>query len=165
MSISPAHIYHAHSTLEPCLGILSICISICFRHTTAITVSKYSSGLAPQHFDEMRGSQSGDLAILSAERYDDGLKYRSSHVATSAVVTRRSKKTAGAVVTPAPDDGPARKRHKASPPDGTGEDDEKKRSRGRPRLEPKDETAQDVNVLSFIVFSIRRIFSMAVGYA
>lgn len=40
-------------------------------------------------------------------------------------------------------DGPARKRRKASPPEAAGEEEEKKRSRGRPRLEPKDETAQD----------------------
>lgn len=42
-------------------------------------------------------------------------------------------------------DGPARKRRKASPPEAAGEEEEKKRSRGRPRLEPKDETAQDVS--------------------
>lgn len=49
------------------------------------------------------------------------------------------------VVAPESLDGPARKRRKASPPEAAGEEEEKKRSRGRPRLEPKDETAQDVS--------------------
>lgn len=79
----------------------------------------------------------GDLAILSAESYDDGRRHLAS---------RKTEKTVAEVVV-APDtlNGPARKRRKASSPDVAGEEEEKKRSRGRPRLEPKDETAQDVS--------------------
>ncbi|KAH8902093.1 hypothetical protein BR93DRAFT_367852 [Coniochaeta sp. PMI_546] len=77
----------------------------------------------------------GDLAILSAESYDDGRRHLAS---------RKTEKTvAEVVVTPDTLNGPARKRRKASSPDVAGEEEEKKRSRGRPRLEPKDETAQD----------------------
>ncbi|OIW25422.1 hypothetical protein CONLIGDRAFT_582840 [Coniochaeta ligniaria NRRL 30616] len=77
----------------------------------------------------------GDLAILSADSYDHGLRHLSSGKAKKTV--------AGVVVTQEPPVNPARKRRKASSPDPAGEEEEKKRSRGRPRLEPNDETAQD----------------------
>ena len=83
----------------------------------------------------------GDLAILSAESYDDGRKHRRSTGKT------RIKSTVAGVVTQDSGDGPSRKRRKTSSPDAAGEEEEgeKKRTRGRPRLEPKDETAQDVS--------------------
>jgi len=79
----------------------------------------------------------GDLAILSAESYDDGRKHRRS--------TGKTRVTVADVVTQGSEDGSSRKRRKTSSPDAVGEEEEKKRSRGRPRLEPKDETAQDVS--------------------
>jgi hypothetical protein len=97
----------------------------------------------------MRYSTGGDLAILSAESYHDG------PLNSMASVMRTKKMGAGSPVsaTESPD-GPARKRRKtASTTDdaaaaaAAGEEEEKKRSRGRPRLEPKDETAQDVSPL------------------
>ncbi|KAB5518863.1 hypothetical protein GE09DRAFT_1230312 [Coniochaeta sp. 2T2.1] len=92
----------------------------------------------------------GDLAILSAESYNDGLKHHASAsvLSSSAAAVRARKTTAvvdvAAVAQESQHDGPARKRRKTASPDAGGEDaEEKKRSRGRPRLEPKDETAQD----------------------
>jgi hypothetical protein len=88
---------------------------------------------------------SGDLAILGAESYDVGMKHPQAQRAS-----KRSKKPAAATVTEVSEADPPRKRNRLSPADGVGDEEEKKRSRGRPRLEPKDETAQDVS--SIVVF-------------
>lgn len=80
----------------------------------------------------------GDLAILSAESYDDGRKHMSSGMTKMTL--------AGLVtVTQESQNRSQPKRRRTSSPDFAGEEEEKKRSRGRPRLEPKDETAQDVS--------------------
>lgn len=84
----------------------------------------------------------GDLAILSAESYSDG-RVRQLR---SAIVKTKKSRTALAIEDA--EGAPARKRRKTASPDAAGEEEEKKRSRGRPRLEPKDETAQDVSLLS-----------------
>ncbi|KAK3333018.1 hypothetical protein B0T19DRAFT_115016 [Cercophora scortea] len=82
-----------------------------------------------------RYAQGGDLAILSAESYDPGLSFEPS---SRAAVTRKAQPSISNT-----EDGP-RKRAKRQSPDGEErEDDEKKRSRGRPRLDMKDETAAD----------------------
>lgn len=83
---------------------------------------------------------SGDLAILGAESYNPGNTHPSS-----TRVSKRPKKSTTATVTDTSHDDAPRKRRKASQSDDAGEDGEKKRSRGRPRLEPNDETAQDVS--------------------
>lgn len=90
---------------------------------------------------------SGDLAILGAESYDVAIKHPSAQRAS-----KRSKKTAAATVTEVSGDDPPRKRNRLSPADGVDDEEEKKRSRGRPRLEPKDETAQDVSSMTPVVF-------------
>ncbi len=78
----------------------------------------------------------GDLAILSAEIYTPGLP----HAATGPTI--RTRKAAARTS----DDGP-RKRAKIRPTSGPfeREEEEKKRTRGRPRLDVKDETAADVS--------------------
>ncbi|KAK3303622.1 uncharacterized protein B0T15DRAFT_401491 [Chaetomium strumarium] len=83
----------------------------------------------------------GDLAILSAEVYNDS---PASGPLTRRVAARRSRPSPPSSSTsPGPEEGP-RKRAKTGP---TGpaepEEEQKKRSRGRPRLDTKDETAAD----------------------
>jgi hypothetical protein len=97
-------------------------------------VSEPKSESLLQQLDPMRYPP-GDLAILSAEKYDDGIQLSS----------RNARKPAAGAMTGEAQEGPVRKRRKASSPHGAPEEEEKKRSRGRPRLEPKDETAQDVS--------------------
>ncbi|KAB5543106.1 hypothetical protein GE09DRAFT_238302 [Coniochaeta sp. 2T2.1] len=117
--------------------------------TTSQSYASEISSTNHQLFDAMR-YPAGDLAILSAESYDDGLKHHASASASSsAAAAGKTRKTTAvvdvaAVSQESPHEGPARKRRKTASPDAGGEDaEEKKRSRGRPRLEPKDETAQD----------------------
>lgn len=100
--------------------------------------------------DDSSMHSSGDLAILGADRYDVGIKYPSA-----PRTSKRGKKTAAtATVTEMREDAPPKKRRKASSSDDVGDEDDKmKRGRGRPRLEPKDETAQDVSSLRVFLFS------------
>jgi len=78
----------------------------------------------------------GDLAILSAETYTSGIPFPGPR----SPVARKSK----APSRPA-EDGP-RKRARVQPSaDGIAQEEEKKRARGRPRLDVKDETAADVS--------------------
>jgi hypothetical protein len=100
--------------------------------------------LPTDHSHAMR-YPSGDLAILSAESYDDGRKRHLSSGKTQIAVTE--------VVVQNSQEGSTRKRRKTASPDAAGEEEETKRSRGRPRLEPKDETAQDVSH-SFVLRSL-----------
>jgi hypothetical protein len=83
-----------------------------------------------------------ELSILSAEQYDDGVHFRPGGVR----VNPHRKLPAGLV----DDDAPQKKRAKTKRPavDDMDLDDEsgKKRSRGRPRLDTKDETAADVSM-------------------
>ncbi|KAK3349859.1 hypothetical protein B0T25DRAFT_570463 [Lasiosphaeria hispida] len=81
----------------------------------------------------MRYSQ-GDLAILSAEIYTPGLPYSAPG---GPAVTKKTPLTRT-------EEGP-RKRAKRQSPEETveREEEEKKRTRGRPRLDVKDETAAD----------------------
>lgn len=82
----------------------------------------------------------GDLAILSAETYTSGIPFPTPR----SPVAKRSK----APSRPA-EDGP-RKRARVQPSgDGTGQEEDKKRTRGRPRLDVKDETAADVSLPLF----------------
>ena len=78
----------------------------------------------------------GDLAILSAESYDDG----SLIPFPDRPAPKTKKKTPP---TTAGNDGP-RKRTKRQSSDPDENEGDKKRSRGRPRLDMKDETAADV---------------------
>ncbi|KAH8666884.1 hypothetical protein BX600DRAFT_283889 [Xylariales sp. PMI_506] len=71
-----------------------------------------------------------DLAILSAEQYEDGHGPRRA----SGGKTRKSSLE---------DEAPAPKKRTRAQLSEDGEADEKKRSRGRPRLDPKDDTAQE----------------------
>jgi hypothetical protein len=77
---------------------------------------------------------------LSAEKYGDGLDFEPVGRAAS---NRRAQSS-----TPTADDQSApRKRAKIQAQESTERgDDEKKRSRGRPKLDTKDETAADVSV-------------------
>jgi hypothetical protein len=104
-----------------------------------------SQQVRPQLSDN--STMQGDLAILGAETYDIGVKHPSA-----SRTSKRGKNTAATLtVSEIPEDAPPKKRRKASSSDDVGEEDESvKRGRGRPRLEPKDETAQDVSCLTFI---------------
>jgi len=84
----------------------------------------------------------GELAILSAESYDDG------RIKRTPAGGRKSKQQVTDFVVAEPEEGPVRKRRKASSEDGPGEEEDGRRTRGRPRLEPTDETAQDVSCAS-----------------
>jgi hypothetical protein len=87
-----------------------------------------------------------ELSILSAEQFDDGVRFRPTRAAADPRKTSRDTE----------DGTPARKRSKTQVSDGAEPDDEeKKRSRGRPRLDTKDETAADVSC-SLIVPPARR---------
>jgi hypothetical protein len=82
----------------------------------------------------------GDLAILSAEKYDVGGRFASAARNAARKAVRHSS-------TASNDGAAARKRARpttAEAPAADGED--RKGKRGRPRLETKDETAQDVSV-------------------
>ncbi|KAK4118510.1 hypothetical protein N657DRAFT_685186 [Parathielavia appendiculata] len=84
----------------------------------------------------MRYTQ-GDLPILSAEVYDDSASLGSS----TAVATRR--KAQGPSPSSRLSEDSSRKRARTEFSETVEPDDEKKRSRGRPRLDTKDETAAD----------------------
>jgi len=81
----------------------------------------------------------GDLAILSAEIYTPGHGYGRPSM---------PKKTPPPPSTRGSEEGP-RKRARVQPSIDSVErdDEEKKRARGRPRLDVKDETAADVSCL------------------
>jgi hypothetical protein len=85
----------------------------------------------------------GDLAILSAEVYDDSPAFAS---AGRPPVTRKPPSAPGPSQRGAAE-GPRKRTRTQTAEDAEaaeGEDD-KKRSRGRPRLDTKDETAADVS--------------------
>jgi hypothetical protein len=84
----------------------------------------------------MRHSQ-GDLAILGAELYDPGPSFRSALRLAAAKKTQKTSSISS-------QEGP-RKRLKVSRTEKHEADDEKKKSRGRPRLDIQDETAADVS--------------------
>jgi len=94
----------------------------------------------PTELAERTGSMrypKGDLAILSAEVYDDGPAFGAS----ARIATTRK-----AHASPSPrntGEGP-RKRARTQAVDPP-ESDDKKRARGRPRLDTQDETAADVS--------------------
>lgn len=77
----------------------------------------------------------GDLAILSAEVYETGLS-RSSTGRKAG--TRKAK-------APRDAENGSRKRARNQSTETSEPEDDKKRVRGRPRLDPKDETAADVS--------------------
>lgn len=79
----------------------------------------------------------GDLAILNVESYEDGRKH---HLAPG-----KTKMTVAHVENGETHDRSTRKRRKTVSPDVASKEDETRRGRGRPRLEPKHETAQDVS--------------------
>ncbi|KAK0615304.1 hypothetical protein B0T17DRAFT_620093 [Bombardia bombarda] len=80
----------------------------------------------------------GDLPILSAESYDPGHRLGPSSRSATMKLKKKQTNTDGDL-----DDGP-RKRVKRQMQDRTEQhDDDKKRSRGRPRLDIQDETAAD----------------------
>ncbi|KAK3316005.1 hypothetical protein B0H66DRAFT_534266 [Apodospora peruviana] len=85
----------------------------------------------------MRYSQ-GDLAILSAETYDPGLPYLPASARHQ--VTKKSSQAHGSSVS---QDGPRKRAKRQTAESADNDDEEKKRSRGRPRLDIKDETAAD----------------------
>lgn len=75
-----------------------------------------------------------DLAILSAERYDDGLRAQRAASHGPATATKRAPG----------------KRARKQPSVDQDEPDEKKRARGRPRLDTTDQTPQEAGVPPFI---------------
>jgi len=96
----------------------------------------------PGQLVAMRYSQ-GDLAILSAETYDPGLSIR--RTTQQPTVPKRSQASGSSSAARRSEAG-SRKRTKVEASEGEAkEDDEKKRARGRPRLDIKDETAADVS--------------------
>ncbi|KAM7190775.1 hypothetical protein V8F20_009571 [Naviculisporaceae sp. PSN 640] len=90
---------------------------------------------------------SGDLAILSAETYvEPGLSFLPSPPSTTSTGNSSRKKIASGSGNEGTSS--SRKRLKRTSPeegsvDREGDEEEKKRSRGRPRLDIKDETAAD----------------------
>ncbi|KAK4175059.1 hypothetical protein QBC36DRAFT_241902 [Triangularia setosa] len=82
----------------------------------------------------MRYSQ-GDLAILSAEVYNPGFSYNAS---TKAQVAKKARPAASN-----PDNGPRKRAKTQATRTENGEEEEKKRSRGRPRLDVKDVSPKD----------------------
>ena len=80
-----------------------------------------------------------DLAILSAERYDDGTRNRSVRLTRKVSPNQTSESGPG-----------PRKRAKVQPkePADVSEEDNR-RSRGRPRLDTKDETPAEVSTFDF----------------
>lgn len=84
-------------------------------------------------FGSMRYPE-GELPILSAEIYDAGLPSR------RRAVTRKAQTHASGDAEDVP-----RKRARTQTTEASEPEDEKKRSRGRPRLDTKDETAADVS--------------------
>ena len=81
----------------------------------------------------------GDLAILSAELYDDSPPLGPAKRGAAA-----RKKQSLASSSHGSEEGP-RKRARAQAVEASEHDDEAKRARGRPRLDTKDETAADVS--------------------
>lgn len=76
-----------------------------------------------------------DLAILSAERYDDGR--RAQRPGSNGTPTRKAITSGG-------DKSAPKKRARKQPPvDQDERDEEKKRARGRPRLDTTDQTPQE----------------------
>lgn len=76
-----------------------------------------------------------DLAILSAERYDDGR--RAQRPATNGTAMKKAISSGGDKSVP-------KKRARKQPPvDQDEHDEEKKRARGRPRLDTTDQTPQE----------------------
>ncbi|KAK4236190.1 hypothetical protein C8A03DRAFT_17134 [Achaetomium macrosporum] len=83
----------------------------------------------------------GDLAILSAEVYDDG---PGSGPSTRRVAARQSRPCPSSSSTsPGSEEGPRKRARTGATDPVEGEEEQKKRSRGRPRLDTKDETAAD----------------------
>lgn len=78
-----------------------------------------------------------DLAILNAAQYEDGLSsHRGGRAPAVPMKTSPSMR----------DEAPSRKRPRtasSAQPSQADHEEEKKRSRGRPRLDPKDQTPQD----------------------
>ena len=82
----------------------------------------------------------GDLAILSAEIYTPVLPFPRS-------IRSETAKKAPPPSRPSASEDTPRKRQKVQPSEDVPEreEEEKKRARGRPRLDVKDETAADVS--------------------
>lgn len=79
----------------------------------------------------------GDLPILSVETYNDSIPSTSRRAATA--------RTSPSTVSSRSSDGGPRKRARTQAVDAGEAEDEKRRARGRPRLDTKDETAADVS--------------------
>ncbi len=87
----------------------------------------------------------GDLAILSAEVYDDSPAFAS---AGRAPVVRKPPSASGPSQSQRGSaEGPRKRTRTQTTEDAEAAEaeDDKKRSRGRPRLDTKDETAADVS--------------------
>lgn len=97
--------------------------------------------------------RAGDLAVLNAESYEDGRRHDLS--------SDKTEITAAHVEHPESQGRSTRKRRKTVSPDAAGREEESRRSRGRPRLQPKDETAQDV---SHSVFYVHRLCHVSLSY-
>lgn len=85
----------------------------------------------------MRAMQS-DLAILNAAQYEDGVPSHRGHAASAPMKTPHAPL----------DEPPSRKRPRTvstAQPAQAEHEEEKRRARGRPRLDPKDQTPQDVS--------------------
>lgn len=85
----------------------------------------------------MRVMQS-DLAILNATQYEDGVPSQRGHAASAPMKTPHAPLS----------EPPSRKRPRTvstAQPAQAEHEEEKRRARGRPRLDPKDQTPQDVS--------------------
>lgn len=80
-----------------------------------------------------------DLPILSAEIYND-----STSLSPPTRVAASRKTQVPSVSSRGPDEG-SKKRARTQVAEATDVEDEKRRARGRPRLDTKDETAADVS--------------------
>jgi hypothetical protein len=117
------------------------------------TQDSYLNGTYGVIESELAMAQSNNLRILNAESYDDGRK------AAGARRTNKSKPELPFGIAEHPrirldpplnaeehELGPKRKKAKTENGSQDGEDGPKGKTRGRPRVSPKDETAADVSV-------------------
>jgi hypothetical protein len=111
--------------------------------TLNLPLRPQESQVVPDQTGSMRYNQ-GDLAILSAEVYDDGGRFPAARRAPQGKKKQQSPdNTTG-------EDKPRKRAKVASPDSGEKDDEEKKRARGRPRLETTDQTPAEVSFARYL---------------
>ncbi|KAK8131805.1 hypothetical protein PG984_008243 [Apiospora sp. TS-2023a] len=97
-----------------------------------------------------------DLAILSAERYDDG-RHAQRPAASNGTAMKKALSSGGGEKSV-----PKKRARKQPPVDQDEHDEEKKRARGRPRLDTTDQTPQEAGFFLSVAIHGQKVWSVPV---